>query len=85
MSDIFDLINEDELTADLRLVSDICGIETARSLLRHANCINFYIPKVSKLHKFVKRYIKMNPTKSVKLIAADLGVSEYFIREMARE
>ena len=80
MNDVFEMVETDDLTADLQIITEICGIETVRKLLKHFAGLNFYIPKLSRLETFVLRYIKLNKSIGFKRMAKDLGVSEYFLR-----
>lgn len=78
--DIFDRIEREDLTEELLLISDVCGIETVQILLRHYSGLSFYIPKISRFDGFVIRYINENLSKSCKEIANELSVSEQYIR-----
>jgi hypothetical protein len=80
MQDIFDLIREDELTDDLLLISRSCGVDVVRKLLKYMSGLAFYIPKMSRMDKFVNRYFRENSNKSIKQIANELGVSEQYLR-----
>lgn len=81
MNNVFNQIKEEDLTPDLKMISDICGIDTVRILLQHFGGLTFYIPKLTRLDDFIKRYISMYRDKSKKTIAKELGVSEQFIRK----
>ncbi len=78
--DIYEQIEFDDLTEDLKMLADGCGIDTVRNLLRYFGGINFYIPKISRLDGFILKYISRNREKSQKQIACELNVSEYFLR-----
>lgn len=80
MNQIFDYITEDELTDDLKLIAEVCGMDSVRKLLQHLAGLSFYVPKVSRLDKFINRYLKENKGKSVKNLALELGVSDQFLR-----
>jgi len=71
-----------ELTPDLQIVADKCGIETVVALLKNLQGTNIYVPKVSRLTDYVIRYIKENQPKSVKELALELKVSENYIRKL---
>ena len=85
MKDIYDQLKEDDLTSDLQIVSDLCGMETVRLLMRNLKGISFYIPKITRLESFITRYIKENPDKTYKQIAFDLGVSEHYLRNIRKK
>jgi hypothetical protein len=84
-TDIFNLVNEDDLTPDLIIMADICGLESVRQMLRQFPGMGFYIPKLSRLDGFVNRYIKENTDKPVKILAKDLKVSEQYLKKICRE
>lgn len=81
-NDVYLLINEEDLTPDLKLISDACGIDFVRNMLREFGGMNFYIPKLTRLDKFVEKYISQNADKSIKEVAKDLNVSEQFLRNL---
>ncbi len=85
LTDIFNLIGENDLTPDLVLMADICGLEAVRQMLRQFPGMGFYIPKLSRLDGFVNRYIKENTDKPVKILAKDLKVSEQYLKKICRE
>ena len=85
MKDIFEKIQEDELTDDLKLIAKVVGIDAIRSLLRNLQGAYLYIPKVSRLEKFVIRYLNENNHKTIKEIAVDLGVSSQYLWKLKRE
>ncbi len=82
MKDVFDLITDKDLTPDLKLLSDVCGIETVKTLLRNLNGLSFYIPKISHLDTLVIKYYQLNKDKSYKQIARELGVSEPYLKNL---
>jgi len=83
--DIFSKVEYQDLTEDLKLIADSCGIETVRALLRYCAGISIYIPRIARLDKFILRYIQENSSKPFKLIASELGVTEQFIKKLFRE
>lgn len=83
-ADIFERITKDDLTNDLKILADTCGIEVVQNLLRNCAGLTIYVPKISHLDKFIIRYIRENSYKSFKLIAKELGVSEQHIRNVFR-
>lgn len=83
--DVFTKVEIEDLTDDLKLVANACGIETVRNLLRNCAGISIYVPKLARLDKFIRRYIKENSNKPFKQIASELGVTEQFIKKLFRE
>ena len=81
MKDIFDIIEDNELTPDLQIMADICGIDLVRQLLRTLPGMSFYIPKITRLDSFVRRFISLNKEKSRKQIAKELNVSENYLKQ----
>ncbi len=84
MSDIYELISEEELTPDLQLLSELCGIEVVRKLLRTSGGMAFYIPKLSRLNNFISRYTKENRSKPRKVLAKELNVSEQYLKQYVK-
>lgn len=82
MKDVFELITVSDLTPDLKLLNDVCGLETVKTLLRNLNGLSFYIPKISHLDTLVIKYYTQNNEKSYKLIAKELGVSEPYLKNL---
>ena len=78
-------ITFEELPFDLQFVADKCGIDTALELLKNLQGTTIYIPKISRLREYSMRYIRENYTKSTKQIAAELGVSENYVRNLKYE
>ena len=78
-------ITFEELPFDLQFVADKCGIDTALELLKNLQGTTIYIPKISRLRDYAIRYIKENYSKNTKQLAAELGVSENYIRNLKYE
>ena len=45
-ADVYDLITEDDMTEDLKMLTGICGMDTMKEILRNFGGLNFYIPKL---------------------------------------
>lgn len=82
--DVYDQIKKDELTEDLQLIANICGLDPVRSLLRHYSGMSFYVSRLSRLDNFVKNYLNKNSEKSIKTMAKELGVTEVFLKKMQK-
>ncbi|MFN3306267.1 MAG: hypothetical protein ACK42Z_03660 [Candidatus Kapaibacteriota bacterium] len=83
--DVFTKVELNDLTEDLKLIANACGIDTVRMLLRYCAGMSIYIPKIARLEKFILRYIKENSDKSFKQIASELGVTEQFVKKLFRQ
>lgn len=81
MADVFEFIDESELTPDLQIMADLCGMDLVRKLLKSLPGMSFYIPRISRLDSFVKKFISMNRDKSRKQIAKELNVSENYLKQ----
>jgi hypothetical protein len=77
--DIFDLITEDDMTPDLKMLTGICGMNTMKEILRNFGGLNFYIPKLSRLDSLVLKYVKLNRKKENKQIARELNVTVQYL------
>ncbi|MBX3044136.1 MAG: hypothetical protein KIT33_04325 [Candidatus Kapabacteria bacterium] len=84
VEDIFSGINYEDLTPDIRLMADACGIEAVRKILMNLNGLQFYIPKITSFEKFVLRYLSENKSKSLKEIARELEVTEYYLKAVKK-
>lgn len=84
MIDFYELINYEDLTPDIKLIADVCGIEPVRNILKNLNGLQFYIPKVTSFERFVFRYINENNHKSIKEIARELEVTEYYLKTVIK-
>ena len=85
MKDIFELLTQEDLTSDLQLLQDFCGIDTIRVLLRNFAGLSFYIPKISRLDSLVLKYVKRHSEKTFKQIAKELNVSEQYLKALVRK
>ncbi len=83
-TDIFEQIEFEDLTEDLKMLAEACGLDTVRKMLKFFGGLNFYIPKISRLDKFILKYLSQNKEKSQKQIARELNVSEYFLRVLQK-
>lgn len=79
LNDIFEQIEYEDLTDDLRLIADAMGIDVLRNLMKNLQGVYFYVPRVAHLDKFILRYMQNNPDKTFKEIALDLGVSTQYL------
>ena len=79
MSNYISRIKYEELTPDMRMIADVCGMEATRKLLCNLSGLTFYVPKVTRFENFILRYIEENSHKNFKIIAKELGVSEIHI------
>jgi len=85
MQDKLYLIEYEDLTPDLQLLADVIGMDTTRIILRELAGVYLYIPNISRLERFVLRYLKSNIEKPVKKTANELGVSAQFLWKLKRE
>lgn len=84
MKDIFEKIEREDLTEDLLLIADAMGIEVVRNLMRQLSGMYIYIPRISRLERFVRRYMEGNEHKPFKEIALDLNVSSQYLWKLRR-
>lgn len=79
------LIEYEDLTPDLQLLADVVGMDNTRVILRELAGVYLYIPNISRLERFVLRYLQDNIDKPVKKTANELGVSAQFLWKLKRE
>lgn len=82
--DRFDEIMYEDLTEDLQIIADYCGIDPVRNLMRRWQGATFYIPKISHLGKFVRRYIAEHKELTIEQISTYLQVTPQFLRKIRR-
>jgi Mor family transcriptional regulator len=85
MADVFDIMNDEDLTPDLKMIKETCGEETVKKLLRNFGGLSFYIPKISRLDSLVAKYMKKNKGKDYKQIARELKVSLQYLKKVDNE
>ncbi len=81
MRDQYDEIEYDDLTDDLMIMAEHCGMDAVRKMLRELPGMSFYIPRISRLDKFISRFILQNRDKTRKEIAKKLKVTEQFLKK----
>ena len=80
MINVYDFIAADDLTEDLIMLADVCGMDVVRQMMQNFAGLSFYVPRVSRLDGFIDRYMQNNQDKSLKAIALELGVSSQFLK-----
>lgn len=82
MNDLLLLLEPEDLTLDMRIIADSCGMEVAISLLKNLAGGRYYIPHPTSLDKLMERYVSKDAKNTdVRVIAARLGVTEGCIRK----
>lgn len=85
MSELLNELKYEDLTEDLQMISDVCGMDTVRNLVKAYGGMNFYIPKFTRFEYLVYRYISNGNSKTIKQLAKELGVSEQYIRTLRKK
>jgi hypothetical protein len=84
MKDIFEKIEMEDLTEDLTLIAEAMGLDVVRNLMRQLSGLYVYVPRISRLERFVRRYMEENSHKPFKEIALDLNVSSQYLWKLRR-
>ncbi len=84
-NEVLSMMEPDDLTPDMRLIYDILGPEPVKQLLKHYGGLGFHVPKMSRFRDLTRRYMKKHPEKTFKEIAADLNVSEVYVKGVFKE
>lgn len=85
-----DLISIDDLSADMRLIAQSCGLETAKKLIANCPGIQIYIPRPEHVEGLVKKLIVSRygdrdlSDSEIKALAVELRKSPSFLRQVAR-
>ncbi|ROL61548.1 hypothetical protein D9V86_05190 [Bacteroidetes/Chlorobi group bacterium ChocPot_Mid] len=85
MENIFDLLTESDLTPDLKILLDVCGMETVKLILKNLNGLNIYVPGIAHLDTLVLKYIRKYSDKTTKQLAFELGVSETYLKKLEKK
>lgn len=84
--DVYSMMNHQDLPEQFRIVSEVCGIETAKILIKGLGGISVSIPKLTSLRPLLERYIKENiDDVPVKKIAMTLGMNERAIGNIVKK
>ncbi len=83
--DIIEMLEEQDLPEHFQIVAEVCGIETARILIKELGGITVSIPMVTSLRSLLERYIKDNVKElPIKKIARELGMNERAVSNILR-
>lgn len=75
--DIIEMLEEQDLPEHFQIVAEVCGIETARLLIKELGGITVSIPMVNSLRSLIERYISESSKDiPIKKIARALGMNE---------
>lgn len=85
-----DHITIDDLTDDMKLIADSCGIEVARSLIANCPGLQIYIPRPEHMKGLVQKYMmerysgKRISEREIKELSVELKKSPSFLRNVVR-
>ncbi|MGE5478997.1 MAG: hypothetical protein ACM3U1_01060 [Chloroflexota bacterium] len=83
--DVYAMLQFEELTPDMQMLAEVCGMDVMRKILREFGGIFLYVPKVTSFKKFLKRMIAERESMPRCKLASLLGVSSMTLRKLARE
>jgi len=84
--DLFQQLEKDDLSEDLKMLAEVCGMDVVITLMKSYAGLQFYIPRISSFKNVYKRTIrKESKAMSNKDLAAKLDVSEEYIRKIRQE
>jgi hypothetical protein len=84
MEKAMDLMTFEDLTPDLQMLAEVCGIETVKKMLVNFAGINFYVPRISRLETLIEKYMQLNSEKTFNEMAKELNVSAQFLKNLYR-
>jgi hypothetical protein len=82
MNNVIEMVTIDDLTPDLQMLAQVCGIDTVKQMLLCFSGINFYVPKISRLESLIEKYMKLNNEKTFNEMARDLNVSAQYLKNL---
>lgn len=84
--DIIQMLEEQDLPEHFQIVAEVCGIETARLLIKELGGITLSIPMVNSLRTLIERYVSENAKEiPIKKIARELGMNERAVAKIVRK
>lgn len=84
--DIIQMLEEQDLPEHFQIVAEVCGIETARLLIKELGGITLSIPMVNSLRTLIERYVSENAKViPIKKIARELGMNERAVAKIVRK
>lgn len=84
--DLFEFIQKEDLSEDLKMLAEICGMDVVIKLMKNYAGLQFYVPRISSFKNVYKRTIeKESKAISNKDLAAKFDVSEEYIRKIRQE
>ncbi len=92
LSEFVQLITIDDLTEDMKLIAESCGIEVAHALMLNMPGLRFYVPAPQRMTDVVFRYIMSDRRKrkqpyteaDQKKIALSLSISTAYVGNVIR-
>lgn len=80
------MLEEQDLPEHFQIVAEVCGIETARLLIKELGGITLSIPMVNSLRTLIERYVSENAKViPIKKIARELGMNERAVAKIVRK
>lgn len=80
-----DMTVNDMPNGDMRLVAELCGIDTALLLMKHLGGVNIYVPKMIE-RRIMAAYVQRHyDGKNAKNLAVRMGKSIRFVYSLLQE
>ena len=84
--EIIQMLEEKDLPEHFQIVAEVCGIETARLLIKELGGITLSIPMVNSLRTLIERYVSENAKAiPIKKIARELGMNERAVTNILKK
>lgn len=78
-------LEESDLPEHFRIVSELCGIDLAKTLIERLGGTSISIPKPTRIESIVIKYVKDNKDKCDKRLATELELSERTIKRLTKK
>lgn len=89
--DLVDLLQASDLSADMQIIAEQCGMDVVKSLMMNCGGVSFYVPKPERMAQVLQRFIVMFDQlggkldeKGIKVLAVRLGISELHVKHAIR-
>lgn len=84
---LVDVVSIDDLSEDMKMIAELCGMETAKALLQYCSGVQVYIPRLERIpgvmRKLIReRYGERPLTESeIKALAVEMRLSPSYLRK----
>jgi len=75
LPDIYDICTYEDFPDDITVLADVLDFSSALKLYKECPGLSFYIPRLSSNYALIAKYIKANPTLTLRELTIATGLS----------